>query len=393
VEYYHHDVLDKFQALYHTQPLLVRSPARINLIGEHTDYNDGFVMPAAIDKEIVFAISPSNDGQSRIYALNFQEEVQIDIAKPDKVKKPSWVNYLLGIIRQLNDRNVKLKPFNCVLGGNIPTGSGLSSSAALECGFVYALNELNKIGLEKIDMIKMAQWSEHNYAGVMCGIMDQFASMMGKKDQVIMLDCRSLQYQYFPIELSGYSIVLLDSNVKHSLADSEYNNRRKECEQGVNILKNHFPRIKSLRDVSLDMLTQHRGEFSDVVYSRCRYIVGEINRVPLAGQDLEAGDIKSFGARMYETHEGLSNLYEVSCEELDFLVAQAKQHEEVLGARMMGGGFGGCTINIVKDDKIEFFVNKVKAAYQQAFKIELLTYVVAVKDGSSIVQTEALSTV
>jgi galactokinase len=393
VEYYHHDVLDKFQTLYHTRPLLVRSPARINLIGEHTDYNDGFVMPAAIDKEIVFAIAPSNDGQSRIYALNFKEEVHIDISKPDKVKKPVWVNYLLGIIKQLNDRNIKLKPFNCVLGGNIPTGSGMSSSAALECGFVYALNELNKIGLEKIDMIKMAQWSEHNYAGVMCGIMDQFASMMGKKDHVIMLDCRSLQYQYFPIELNGYSIVLLDSNVKHSLADSEYNNRRKECEQGVNILKNHFPNIKSLRDVSLDMLNQYKSEFSDVVYNRCLYVVSEIDRVPNAGRDLEAGNIKSFGTKMYETHEGLSKLYQVSCDELDFLVSQAKQHEEVLGARMMGGGFGGCTINIVKDDKIDSFINKVKVAYQQAFKIELLTYVVAVKDGSSIVQTEKLSTV
>jgi galactokinase len=393
VEYYHHDVLDKFLSLYQTQPLLVRSPARINLIGEHTDYNDGFVMPAAIDKEIVFGIAPSNDGQSRVYALNFQEEFLIDINKPDKVKKPAWVNYLLGIIKQLNDRKVKLKPFNCVMGGNIPTGSGMSSSAALECGFVYALNEFNQLGLEKIDMIKMAQWSEHNYAGVMCGIMDQFASMMGKRDHVIMLDCRSLQYQYFPIELNGYSIVLLDSNVKHSLADSEYNNRRKECEEGVTILKKHFPDIKSLRDVSLEMLQQYRSKFSEVVYNRCLYVVGEIKRVPEAGRDLEAGNIKSFGAKMYETHDGLSKLYEVSCKELDFLVDQAKQHEEVLGARMMGGGFGGCTINIVKDDKIESFIKKVKQAYREAFNIELPSYVVAVRDGSSIVQSEKLSTV
>jgi galactokinase len=373
--------------------LLVRSPARINLIGEHTDYNDGFVMPAAIDKEIIFAIAPSPDDASRIYALNFNDEVEIDINKPDRLQKPLWANYLLGIIKQLHDRGLRLKPFHCVIGGNIPTGSGLSSSAALECGFVFALNELNRLSLDKIDMIKMAQWSEHNYAGVKCGIMDQFASMMGRKDHVIVLDCRSLEYEYFPIELNGYSIVLLDSNVKHSLADSEYNTRRRECEEGVAILKKFYPAIKSLRDVSVEMITKHRDSFTKVVYNRCYYIVDEIRRVQEASRDLGMGDIKSFGKKMYETHEGLSKLYEVSCKELDFLVGHAKKFESVLGARMMGGGFGGCTINIVKDADVESFIDMAKKAYHKNFNIELLPYVVAVKDGTGVVDAEKFSMV
>jgi galactokinase len=391
VEYNHHHVLDTFLALYNDQPMLVRSPARINLIGEHTDYNNGFVMPAAIDKEIVFAIAPSANGASSIYSLNFQEEFQVDLNNPDKVIKPLWVNYLLGIIRQLKDRNLNLIPFRCVVGGNIPTGSGMSSSAALECGFVFALNELNHLRLDRIDMIKMAQWSEHNYAGVKCGIMDQFASMMGMKDHVLVLDCRSLAYQYFPIALHGHSILLLDSNVKHSLADSEYNTRRKECEEGVRILKEHFPSIESLRDVTLEMLNEYRQRLSPVVYNRCLYVVSEISRVQEASRDLGMGDIISFGKKMYETHDGLSNLYEVSCKELDFLVDRAKESESVLGARMMGGGFGGCTINIVKDSDIKMFINKVGEAYQKAFGIELPSYVVAVNDGTSIVRVENFS--
>ena len=261
----------------------------------------------------------------------------------------------------------------------------MSSSAALECGFIYALNELNKLDLPKLEMIKMAQWSEHNYAGVMCGIMDQFASMMGKRDHVFILYCRSLEYQYFTIKLNDYVIVLLNSNVKHKLADSEYNTRRRECEQGVALLKAHYPDITSLRDVTIDMLIRHRDEFPVVIFKRCSYVVGEIFRVQEAAIDLNKGDIKSFGARMFETHDGLSKLYEVSCEELDFLVDQAKNTDSVLGARVMGGGFGGCTINLVKIDKVESFIGDTGLAYKKAFNIELSPYIVSIKDGTSII--------
>jgi len=383
VDFNYQDVRTQFVELYKEEPLLVRSPARINLIGEHTDYNDGFVMPAAIDKEIVFGITASSDNISRIYSLNFQEGVEVNLSNTEKVQNPRWVNYLLGVIRRLQDLGHTIKPFNCVLGGNIPTGSGVSSSAALECGFVYALNELNALNLPKIDMIKIAQWAEHNYAGVKCGIMDQFASMMGKKDHVFVLDCRSLEYHYFPIALKGYTLVLLDTNVKHSLADSEYNTRRKECEQGVALLKKYYPSISSLRDVTPAMLKEHQSKFESVVFNRCSYIVSENLRVEGASKDLANGDIASFGAKMNETHEGLSKLYQVSCKELDFLAEEAKAHPAVLGARMMGGGFGGCTINIVKNEEIETFISQLRKDYMNAFNIELKSYIVKVNDGSS----------
>ena len=383
MEFNNTDVRNRFVELYKEEPLLVRSPARINLIGEHTDYNDGFVMPAAIDKEIIFGIAPSNDSVSRIYSLNFNEGVEVNLNNPEKVTSPKWANYLLGVIRSLRNSDLPLKPFNCVLGGNIPAGSGVSSSAALECGFVYALNELNGLNLPKIDMIKRAQWAEHNYAGVKCGIMDQFASMMGKKDHVFVLDCRSLEYHYFPIELNGYALVLLDTNVKHSLADSEYNTRRKECEQGVAILKKHNPAISSLRDVTLEFLNEHRSEFTEVVYNRCLYVVSENLRVEGASKDLAKGDIKSFGAKMNETHEGLSKLYQVSCKELDFLAEVARKHPAVLGGRMMGGGFGGCTINIVKKEEINSFIAQLEKDYKTEFGIEMRSHIVSVNDGSS----------
>jgi len=386
MEIRYQDVLKKFKEVYPGEPLLVRSPARINLIGEHTDYNDGFVMPAAIDKEIVFAMAPSNDGISRIFSMNFQEQLSIDLHDTNKVKHPKWLNYLMGIIHQLKERGLKLKPFNCVVGGNIPAGSGLSSSAAFECGFVFALDRLNNLNLEKLDMIKLAQWSEHHYAGVKCGIMDQFASMMGKSEHVFVLDCRSLVYHYFPITLKDYTIVLLDSSVKHSLADSEYNTRRKECEQGVAILQKYYPTIESLRDVTPAMLKEKQAYLPAVVYKRCSYIVSEIARVQEASQDLEKGDIVQFGKKMYETHDGLSKLYEVSCKELDFLAAQAVNFDGVVGARMMGGGFGGCTINIVRNDKVEPFIKQTRQNYYNSFNIELPSYIVEIKDGTSIIQ-------
>jgi galactokinase len=384
------EIRTKFIELYNREPLLIRSPGRINLIGEHTDYNDGFVMPAAIDKQIIFAIAPSSTDSSTVYAARFNQEYTVDIDNPAKVSTPAWANFLLGVIHQLNEAEKKIKPFNCVFGGDVPLGAGLSSSAALECGFAFALNELFKLGIPKLTLVRMAQWSEHHYVGVMCGIMDQFATMMGKAGHVIVLDCRSLSYKYSPIDLKDHIIILCDTKVKHSLVDSEYNTRRSECEQGVAILKKHYPEIESLRDVSADKLTKHRDEFPGKVYNRCAYVVGEIARVQQASRDLESGDLKAFGKKMYETHEGLSKLYEVSCKELDFLVAEAKKFEAVLGSRMMGGGFGGCTISIVKRDHAERFIGHVTKVYRQAFSIDLATYQVNIKEGTSVLSRSEL---
>lgn len=317
------DVLVKFEALYPGEPLIVRSPGRINLIGEHTDYNDGFVMPAAIDRETVFAIAPSTDTRTEIYSIKYDEFFAVDLSNPQPVAAPPWANYLLGVIRQFVDKGYSLKPFRCVFGGNIPMGAGLSSSASVECGMAYALMALNGHTIDKKDLVRMAQWSEHNFVGVKCGIMDQFASMMGAQDNVILLDCRSLEYSYAPLQLDDITIVLCDSRVKHSLVDSEYNTRRSECEQGVAILQKHNPAIKSLRDASEQLVLAHRDEMPGKVFNRCLYTVQEIDRVQRASEDLRRHDLEAFGQKMFRTHEGLSALYEVSCPELDFLVEQA----------------------------------------------------------------------
>lgn len=378
------DVLNKYKELYEDEPMLVRSPGRINLIGEHTDYNDGFVMPAAIDRETVFAIAASADQKTEIYAVKYNEYYSVDLKNPQRTQAPAWANYLLGVIRQFVDKGYSLKPFKCVFGGNIPMGAGLSSSASVECGFAYALNALNNHTIDKIELIKIAQWSEHNFVGVKCGIMDQFASMMGSENNVILLDCRSLEYRYSPLELKDFTIVLCDSKVKHSLVDSEYNTRRSECEQGVAILKKYYPSVNSLRDVSEEMVRKHKDELKGKVFDRCLYVVQEIARVQEASQDLERHDLKAFGKKMFETHEGLSKLYEVSCPELDFLVDQAKTFSGVWGARVMGGGFGGCTINLVKKEDVGTFLSAIKHAYAERFGIAMETYIVNIKDGTSV---------
>jgi galactokinase len=374
-----------FQEHFGIEPLIIRSPGRINLIGEHTDYNDGFVMPAAIDKEIVLAIAPSNDATSRIYSFDFHQLFEIDLLNPQPVKSPLWANYILGVARQFVDRGVSLKPFNCFFGGNIPKGSGLSSSAALEGAFAFAFHELNRQSISRIDLAKIGQWSEHNFVGVRCGIMDQFANMMGKEDHVIRLDCRSMEYEYFPFRLRDHTIVLFNSGVKHSLASSEYNVRRSECEEGVRILQKKYPAALSLRDVSVDMLHEMKHELSHNVYDRCRYIVDEIVRVQSASDDLQRNDLPLFGKRMYQTHDGLSKLYKVSCEELDYLVGLVKDNPAVLGSRMMGGGFGGCTINLIQNNAVESVVNHVRDQYKKKYRIDPEIYKVQIKNGTGLV--------
>lgn len=382
----YHTVQGKFKALYGGTPLLVRSPGRINLIGEHTDYNDGFVMPAAIHYDTVFALAESSQAKAEIYSLSYDERIQIDVQNPERVESPKWANYLLGVMQQFVLQGYKLKPFTCVFGGNIPMGAGLSSSASIECGFAFALNELNQFNVPREKLIEMAQWAEHHYVGVKCGIMDQFASMMGAEDQVIVLDCRSMEYHYSPLRLPDHAIVLCDTKVKHSLVDSEYNTRRSECEQGVSILKQYYPQVNSLRDASEDMLNKHRAEMKGKVYDRCLYIIQEIKRVQEASDDLKGNRLEAFGRKMYETHDGLSRLYEVSCKELDFLVDQAREFGTIVGARMMGGGFGGCTINLVPKEVVEKFIVTVSRAYRDTFDHEMAAYVVGIKAGTNTIQ-------
>ncbi len=378
------DIAAKFEELYKQKPLLVRSPGRVNLIGEHTDYNDGFVLPAAINKEIYFALAPNGTNTFRAFAYDLNESASFDLAaiSPSSI---SWANYLLGVVAQVQQAGFKVQGFDVVFGGDIPIGAGLSSSAAVECGLAFGLNQLFGFNLERLTMVKMAQQAEHEYAGVRCGIMDQFASMFGKQNQVVKLDCRSLAYAYYTFDIADYHIVLCDTQVKHALASSEYNTRRLECEAGVAILQRHYPKVQSLRDATLPMLAQHQAEIDPVVYKRCVYVVSENKRVEEACQDLANKDLQAFGQKMYASHEGLQHQYEVSCPELDFLVDQTRALATVLGARMMGGGFGGCTINIVKVDAIPAFQQQMEQAYEQQFGVQLKTYIASIVDGSSLV--------
>ncbi|MFZ4057556.1 MAG: galactokinase [Ferruginibacter sp.] len=362
------------------EPIIVRSPGRINIIGEHTDYNEGFVLPAAIDKAIYVGIGKRADDAIHLYAVSFQEKFTVQIA--DRQPQKHWSTYILGVVDQLISRGYAIGGFNLVLDGDVPLGAGLSSSAAVECAAVFALNELFELGIGKLEMVQIAQKAEHTYSGLMCGIMDMFASMFGKKDYVIKLDCRSLVYAYEPLKLDGYKLVLFNTNVKHSLASSAYNTRRQECEQGVAWVKEKYPAVQSLRDVSMAMLNEQVAHRDAVVYDRCRFIVEEIQRLLDSCDDLEKGDIVALGRRMYETHEGLSKAYEVSCTELDFLIDAVKSNPNVLGARMMGGGFGGCTINIIEENAVASIIDTLSVQYKNATGLELSTYAVHISNGT-----------
>ncbi len=375
-------IIKKFEKLYLKEPRVFRAPGRINLIGEHTDYNDGLVLPAAIDREIVYALAPNGTDTCRVYAMDLGEEDEINLNQI-KVSEKRWNNYLIGVVAVLENRGIKIGGFDCVFSGNIPIGGGLSSSAALECGLGVGLNELFDLKLDQREIAFIAQQAEHEYAGVLCGIMDQFASMFGKENHVFRLDCRSLEIDYFPFKLDDLKIILFDTGVSHQLASSEYNKRRAECEQGVSFLqKNGHDDVSSLRDVSQEKLLRYKDELDATVLKRCLYVIEENNRVVLACKKLEEKDFEGFGALMYASHNGLSQEYEVSCTELDFLVDYTKDKENVLGARMMGGGFGGCTINLVKEEGIEEFIKKIESAYLKETGFQLKTFVTEIKEGA-----------
>ena len=374
-------ISEQFASIFGHQPeRIVKAPGRINLIGEHTDYNDGFVMPAAIDKAIYFASSLRTDNQFYIHALDLAENIVFTLDELIKSEK-LWANYLIGVVAEVVKRQAISQGLNIVFSGDIPLGAGLSSSAAVESGMVFLLNEHFSLGLSKFEMAKIAQASEHNFAGVNCGIMDMFASIFGKENAIIQLDCRDLSFQYVDLKLSDHQILLCNTRVKHNLGDSEYNTRRAECEEGVEVLKKVFPEVKSLRDVSMAMLKSQRDAMRPIVFKRCFYVVGEEQRVKTACESLATNNLAAFGKAMFETHDGLSQDYGVSCVELDFIVDLAKQNPAVIGSRMMGGGFGGCTINLIEKNAVEAFKETLKNKYESTFDIEPLFYEVALMDG------------
>lgn len=375
---------EKLQPCLSEKTVLVKSPGRINLIGEHTDYNEGFVLPAAINKAAYIALNKREDDRIVLHSADWNQTFEINLSEIAPQSKPSWPNYLLGVVAQFQKAGYALTGFEAALSSDVPVGGGLSSSAAIECAMAMALSAAFDHSISRLDLVKMSQKAEHEYAGVKCGIMDQFASGFGKKDHVIKLDCKTLEYEYKPLILEGYKIVLFDTNVKHSLASSEYNVRREQCETGVAWVKEVYPEVKSLRDISLDQLKQLVQPKDALIYRRCKFVVEENFRLLSGCDDLEAGRIAAFGQKMFRTHEGLSKEYEVSCPELDFLVDAVKGNHQVLGARMMGGGFGGCTINIIKEEGVHEIVNTLSESYQKQLQKTLTVHHVSIENGTTL---------
>lgn len=365
-----------FSERFKTAGTVYASSGRINLIGEHTDYNGGFVFPGAIDKAIMAEIKPNETDKVRAYSVDIDEYAEFGLNEEDAPRQ-QWARYIFGVCREIIKRGGKVEGFDTVFAGNVPLGAGLSSSAALESCFAFALNDLfNDNKIDKFELAKIGQSTEHNYCGVNCGIMDQFASVFGKKDNLIRLDCRSLEYEYFPFKLDGYRLVLVDSKVKHELVDSPYNKRRASCEHVAEVLG-----VETLRDAELADLEKVKDSISEEDYNRAKYVIEEKQRVLDVCDALEKGDYETVGDRMYKTHEGMSKLYEVSCIELDYLNDIAKECG-VTGSRIMGGGFGGCTINLVKDELYDNFIATAKKKFAEKYGHEPQIYDVVISDGA-----------
>lgn len=377
---------ERYHEHFTAEPTLICSPGRVNLIGEHTDYNEGFVLPAAIDKAIYLAVGSRTDNELHFMAYDFDGDTYIGSVDQIVPSPKIWPNYILGVIQQIQQAGHTVGGFNCIFGGDIPIGGGMSSSAALENGVGIALNELFGLNIDRIDLVLMSRRAENAFVGAKVGIMDMFASMMGKADHVIKLDCRSLDYTYAPLKMTGIRIVLCDSRVKHALVASEYNTRREQCEAGVRILQQHYPDIKSLRDVTLAMLDAHLKAAEPLLYQRCAYVVRENQRVLDGVALLEKEDVAGFGQLMYQSHEGLSKEYEVSCAELDSLQEIARNHPGVLGARMMGGGFGGCTINLIHEADLPDFERVIMEQYKEQTGKDTLLYVCRIEDGTHVMR-------
>ncbi len=370
----------KFVSLYGEGGVFYASAGRINLIGEHTDYNGGYVFPGAIDKGIIAEIKLNGTDKVRLYSLDYDASAIFGLEEEDKPAE-QWARYIFGVCRETIKRGGQVAGFDAVFAGDVPLGAGLSSSAALESCFAYALNDLNHNGIDLFELARIGQSTEHNYCGVMCGIMDQFASCFGKKGQLIRLNCKTLEHQYFPFNPEGYKLVLLDTCVKHELASSAYNFRRQSCERAAAAIKENHPEVDFLSDCKRVWLDEVRDKISEEDFIRAEYVIGEVQRVLDVCDALERGDYETVGEMMYQTHFGLSRLYEVSCPELDFLAKLARKME-VTGSRVMGGGFGGCTINLVKDSLYDSFIAAAKEQYKAQFGIDLKVYDVVISDGA-----------
>jgi len=374
------NIKQKFQSNFKGIPQMVFSPGRINLIGEHTDYNDGFVFPAAIDKGIVAALNKSNSSTCEVIAYDLNEALNFSLDHLQAIDNGGWRNYIIGVVAEIQSKGKALGNFNFVFGGDIPSGAGLSSSAALENSVVFGLNELFNLGLTKNEMIIISQKAEHNYVGVKCGIMDQYASMFGQKDSALLLDCENLNAQTIAIDLKDYEILLINSNVNHSLAESAYNERRGVCEKVAALLN-----IKSLRAASENDLLSIKDKITESDYQKAIYILQENQRVLEAYDALKKNNIADFGALLYASHKGMQHQYEISCVELDFLVDATRDSDFILGSRMMGGGFGGCTINIIHKASILEFSTKIKRAYQAKFDTECSIYNITISEGTHLI--------
>lgn len=369
-----------FIAKFQDNPIMIFSPGRINIIGEHTDYNDGFVFPAAVDKGIAAGLAKSNSGVSTAYAVDKEEIIEFSVNNIKPYPQGSWQNYILGVVAEIQNRSKIIDNFNIAFGGNIPGGAGLSSSAALENSVVFGLNAVFNLGLSKEEMILISQKAEHNYVGVKCGIMDQYASMFGIKNNALLLDCRTIKSKPFEINFKDHELLLINTNVKHSLSDSAYNDRRSVCESIAGMLK-----VKALRDATEFDLESIKENITPENYQKALYVIQENDRVIKASKAIEAGDLETLGKLIYASHNGLQHQYKVSCAELDFLVEQAKLNGQVLGARMMGGGFGGCTINLIAKTATASFKKTVSEAYKNKFNKDCSLYFVELSDGTGLI--------
>lgn len=364
--------------------VFAKSPGRINIIGEHTDYNNGFVLPAAIDKYIYVAVSERTDSELHLFSGDYNEAYTTEL-NADHTEAPEWAKYIIGVSQLINKQTNKVKGFNLYLNGDVPLGAGLSSSAALSSAVGFALNTLFSCELSRVEIAKIGQKTEHEYIGLKCGIMDQFASVLGKKNHAIQLDCKDLSYEYVPIDWSEYEIILLNTNVKHNLASTAYNDRRNSCEQGVAWVKEEYPSVQSLRDVTIEQLDQLVKPKDLDTYTKCKFIIEENQRLKNAAEALKSNNIDELGRLLFAAHWALSKEYEVSCPELDFLVSASEKSENVVGARMMGGGFGGCTINILKKGTTASFIQEVSQVYQDTFGFALTPIQINLGEGSSLI--------
>ena len=364
--------------------IIVHSPGRINLIGEHIDYNGGYVLPAAIDLKIKFRFRKKQN-HICIVTSESQGSFKFNINEELKTKKNHWGNYVLGVVAGIRNLHPgRLQGFDCEFKSELPIGSGMSSSAALECGIAKGLNEMFDLGLSNYEMIEITRMAEHHFVGTKCGVMDQFAVMMGKEKKLILLNCETLAHDIIDADFSPYQIVLLNTNVTHNLSSSAYNTRRSECELALKVISKDYQEYKQLANIPLSIIEKYKEKLTSDIFNRASYVSMENSRTKEAAEVIQKGQIKRFGELMYQSHEGLSNKYDVSCDELDFLVDYSKDFDQVIGSRMMGGGFGGCTINLIHQDGLKDFISSISEAYQNRFYIKLTPITVATSDGVTI---------